>query len=266
MKKPICLFDSGIGGLTVLKKLIEKFPTEEYIYFSDLARVPFGDKTKEEVKAIANEIIDWLLKFEPKTIIMACNASSAALSSELSAINNKLNIPIFGIIDHCTKEITKSNYRKVSVWTTKVTAESNAYKTQIKSINPNIFVEEIQCPKLVPMIESLKFTLEERDRILSEYLDLTSKDTELIVLGCTHYPLILEDIKSLTKKNVMDPADSLVKNLKDIITPTNNKPEQVNITLYTTAQKEKLERFSRLYLDQNTNVNLVTSNKVSVKS
>ena len=82
MKPPICLFDSGIGGLTVLKKLINKFPEENYIYLADLARVPFGDKTKEEITTIANEIIEWLSKFNPKVIIMACNTSSAVLCEQ----------------------------------------------------------------------------------------------------------------------------------------------------------------------------------------
>ena len=262
MKKPICLFDSGIGGLAVLKKLIEKFPNEEYIYFSDLARVPFGDKTKEEIQTIVDEIFQWLVKFDPKAVIMACNTSSAVLQ-EQGKINPASTFPVYGMIEGCAEDLTKSKYKKISVWATKFVTENNAYRKIINKYNPGILVEEIACPKLVPMIESLKFTLEERDSILSEYLNLTSKDTELIVLGCTHYPLILEDIKSLTKKNLIDPADSLVNNLKDIITPTNNKPDHTDITLYTTAQKEKLERFSRLYLSTDIKANLVSLNKVS---
>ena len=261
MNKPICLFDSGIGGLTVLKKLINKFPNENYVYFSDLARVPIGDKTKEEVKAIANEIINWLLKFEPKAILMACNASSTALSTELATLSSKLSTPIFGIIEPCTKEIAKSNYKKVSVWATKVTAESNIYKNQIHNINPNITVEEIACPKLVPMIEGLKFTIKEREGVLIEYLNKTSSDSDLLVLGCTHYPLISDDIKNLTNINVLDPADSLVKTLGSTL--SNDLTPRHEITLYTTAQKEKLERFSRLYLNSDVTVNLVSLMKAS---
>ena len=106
--KPVCLFDSGIGGLTVLKKLINKFPNENYVYLADLARVPFGDKTKEEIKKIVDEIFEWLVRFEPKAIIMACNTSSALLSSELGARSSKLGLPIYGMIESCAKEIPKS--------------------------------------------------------------------------------------------------------------------------------------------------------------
>ena len=109
-KNPICLFDSGIGGLTVLKKLINKFPGENYIYLADLARVPFGDKSKEEIKKIVDEIIEWLIKFEPKIIIMACNTSSALFLEEYK---KTLSIPVYGMIESCAKEIAKSNIQRL---------------------------------------------------------------------------------------------------------------------------------------------------------
>jgi len=266
--RPVCLFDSGIGGLTVLKKLINKFPNENYIYLADLARVPFGDKTKEEIKSIVDEIIEWLVRFEPKVIVMACNTSSALLGSQFSALSSQLKTPVFGMIESCAKEIAKSKHSKISVWATKLVVESNVYKTIIQKNNPKIKVEEIACQKLVPMIEGLSFTLEERNEIINEYLNQTSKDSNTLILGCTHYPLIIEDLKKLTALEIVDPADALVNDLQKILAssngswqvPTANKNQ---ISLYTTAQKEKLERFARLYLNGNVKVHLVTLNKVS---
>ena len=246
MSKPICLFDSGIGGLTVLKKLINKFPNENYIYLADLARVPFGDKTKEEIKKIVDEMIEWLVRFEPKTIIMACNTSSALLSHQLLAISHQLKIPIYGMIESCAKEIGKSQYKKISIWATRFVIENNAYKKTIQSNNSAISIEEIACPKLVPMIEGLSFTINERNQIINEYLNQTSKDSNALILGCTHYPLLSEDLKRLTNMEIIDPADALLQSIeKHLISEADDKQE---IHLYTTAQKEKLERFAKLYL------------------
>ena len=259
--KPICLFDSGIGGLTVLKKLINKFPNENYIYLADLARVPFGDKTKEEIKKIVDEIIEWLVRFEPKVIIMACNTSSAIWQDQ-GRINPAPTIPVYGMIESCAKEISKSKHKKISVWATKFVVENNAYKKSIQSHNSTVNVEEIACQKLVPMIEGLNFTLEERNKIINEYLSKTSKDSKVLILGCTHYPLISEDLKKLTNMEMIDPADYLVNDLeRDLLQQvsiprlTNNKNQ---ISLYTTAQKEKLERFSKLYLQENIKTNLIS--------
>ncbi|MBI3589891.1 MAG: glutamate racemase [Candidatus Melainabacteria bacterium] len=270
MNKPICLFDSGIGGLTVLKKLIDRFPNENYIYLADLARVPFGDKTKEEIKKIGSEILEWLLKFNPKLIIMACNTSSAVFGSQILALSSKLQIPIYGMIESCAKEIANLNHSKITVWATKLVTKSNAYKNIIQKHNPEIKTEEIACPKLVPMIEDLTFNLPDKESIIVEYLDMTSKDSEALVLGCTHYPLIKENLLRLTDLQIIDPTDSLLKDLENHLTggkdiswnvPTTNKSQ---VSLYTTAQVEKLERFAKLYLCRDIKVTMVSLNKITV--
>jgi len=253
---PICLFDSGIGGLTVLKKLANAFPNENYIYLADLARVPFGDKSKEELTNIVNEIISWLEKFNPKAIITACNTSAAllqqsALSSQLSAL--------ISIIDPVAKEIASSNYKEVTVWATKFTIENNAYKKAINKLNPNIKVQEISCPKLVPMIENLECSIEEKTKIISEYMEQISPSSDALIYGCTHYPHIDEMVKKQRNIVTIDPADAVVKEIfaRDVArnVSTGRTP---SISLYTTAQKEKLERFAKLYLCGDYKVGLVT--------
>lgn len=261
--KPICLFDSGIGGLTVLKKLINKFSCENYVYLADLANVPFGDKSHKEIQDIALTLIDWLNRFNPKIIIMACNASSACLSSELKALSLKIGIPIYGVIESCTKEVASSNYKKVSVWTTKVTSETKCYTNFIHKRNPKTLVEEIACPKLVPFIESLNFNSTDKISIFEEYLNQTSNDSEAIILGCTHYPLIQGDIKKLRDIEIIDPADGLVRALETYCPGSNYSHIKRNITLYATDQVEKLQMFSKIYLCEDLKANLISLKKVT---
>ncbi len=262
MKQPICLFDSGIGGLTVLKKLIGKFPNEDYIYLADLARVPFGDRTKSELEQIVLEIIEWLSKFNPKAIVMACNTSSALLL-EQNKINSISAVPLYGMIDSCAKEIANSAYDEVTVWATKLVIENSSYKKTISNINPGIRVQEIACPKLVPMIEDLNFNTDEKVNVVSEYVEMTSKSSKALVLGCTHYPLIQNDLKKLLGIEMIDPADALVNVLCKGL-PWKAPTGKSNISLYTTAQVEKVEKFSRLYLCGNYKVNLVSLNKIFI--
>ena len=284
MTKPICLFDSGIGGLTVLKKLIQKYPNENYIYLADLANVPYGDKTKEEIKEIATNNIEWLSKFDPKIIIMACNASSTVIARDPSLHSGQApqshyvkqlgdcfvglcpprnDIPIYGMIESCSKEIAISEYKKVSVWATKLVAENNAYKNAIQRINPSITVEEVACPKLVPMIEGIDPNLTDKKQVIQEYIEKTSKDSQALILGCTHYPLIQEDILKFTNLKIIDPADALVNDLEKHLMPCRDAINRVS-TFYTTAQKEKVERFVNIYLCGNCKFNAVDLKKVFV--
>lgn len=266
MNQPICLFDSGIGGLTVFKKLLNRFPNENYIYLADLARVPYGDRTKDDIENIVSEIIEWLLKFNPKLIVMACNTSS---STVLDDYKKKLNLPVYGTIESCSKEIALSNLKKVTVWATKATTDSNAYKNKIQKVNSNIIVEEIPCPKLVPMIEDLNFIAPEKENIIREYLEITSNDSDVLVLGCTHYPLIQNDLVRLSNIKIIDPADALINELDKLLSSSTKKTDitEANhkISLYTTAQTEKLQRFARLYLCGDYKVNTISLSKLTNK-
>ncbi|MBI2995731.1 MAG: glutamate racemase [Candidatus Melainabacteria bacterium] len=259
-QQPICLFDSGIGGLTVLKKLINKFPNENYIYFADLARVPFGDKTKEEIKEIASEIIEWLSRFNPKTIIMACNTSSSVLC-EQGRINPAPTVPIYGMIKSCAKEIANSNYLKISVWATSLVVENKAYKNSINNLNQKIEVSEIACPKLVPMIESLNTNHKEQSETLQKYINQIPNDSQALILGCTHYPLINEVLQKLIKIKIIDPTDALIKELEKHLIPCTGNKQQISI--YATAGEEKLQRFAKLFLCEDVKVNLVKLHKLS---
>lgn len=249
---PICLFDSGLGGLTVLKKLAFKYPAENYIYLSDLANVPFGDKSNDEIKSIAKSLIEWLSTFNPKAIVLACNTSSSIVETHnLEPLQNN-KVPVFGIIKSISREIAKKNHSKVSIWATTLTVKNNAYRNEINKVNSSITVEEIACPKLVPLIENLESTLSEKENIINEYLTKTSVNTEALILGCTHYPLVANEIKKLSNLEIIDPADKLIEDLSRLMNLQESNLHELEtskkITIYTTAQEEKVKKFSRLYL------------------
>lgn len=264
MNQPICLFDSGIGGLTVLKKLIHKFPNENYIYLADLAHVPFGDRSNHEIKNIAIDLIEWLSKFNPKFIIMACNTSSAVLSSSLQSPISNFNIPIYGMIENCAKKIAMSNYDQISVWATSLVVQNNGYKNLIQKFNLNMNVEEISCPKLVPMIEDLNFNYTDKHKIIKEYVEKISAKSKMLILGCTHYPLIEDNVKNLINIEIVDPADSLLKELELNLKSSSNNSGKKNVVLYSTAQPEKLQKFSKIYLDMDLKVTSVSLSKAVV--
>lgn len=186
----IGVFDSGIGGLTVLKRLIEKYPNNEYIYYGDTKNIPYGDKTIDELKVLSCNIIDFLIKREVDLIIIACGTISSNLSTYLK---EKYNIKIIDIISPVINYLNNSDYEKIGVIATQATINSKVFS---KNINKK--VKEISCPRFVPLIESNN--LIELNEFFEIYLD-NLKDCDLIVLGCTHYPIIKNEIAKYLNNN-----------------------------------------------------------------
>ena len=179
----IGVFDSGVGGLTVLKKLIDKYPNNEYIYYGDTKNIPYGDKSIEELKVLSSNIIDFLIQKEVDMIVIACGTISSNLSNYLK---EKYNIKIIDIISPVINYLNNSDYEKIGVLATNATINSKIF-----SCNINKDIKEVSCPKFVPLIENNN--LNELENYFSIYLD-NLKDRDLIVLGCTHYPLIKDRI------------------------------------------------------------------------
>ena len=186
----IGVFDSGIGGLTVLKKLIDKYPNNEYIYYGDTKNLPYGDKTIDELKVLSSNIIDFLIKKEVDLIVIACGTISSNLSNYLK---EKYNIKIIDIISPVIEYLNNSKYSKIGVIATQATINSNVFN----KVNKNI--TQVACPSFVPIIESNNF--DKLKDSFDEYL-IDFNDLELIVLGCTHYPIIKKEIKKYLKNNV----------------------------------------------------------------
>lgn len=187
----IGVFDSGIGGLTVLKRLIDKYPNNEYIYYGDTKNIPYGDKSIDELKVLASNIVEFLINKNVDMIVIACGTVSSNLSDYLK---EKYNIKIIDIISPVINYLNNSEYEKIGVIATNATINSKVFS---KSLNKDI--KEVACPMFVPIIESNNLT--ELQKYLNTYLN-DLKDRDIIVLGCTHYPLIKDEINKYLNNNI----------------------------------------------------------------
>lgn len=210
----IGIFDSGLGGITVLKNLLDRYYDNEYIYYGDTKNVPYGNKSIEELKILSSNIIEFLISKKVDMIIIACGTISSNISDYLK---NKYDIKIIDIISPTIEYLKKSNYNKIGVLATHNTVNSKIFS---KNINKDI--KEVECPLFVPMIE--KNDYEKLDECLDLYLN-DLKDRELVVLGCTHYPVIKNQIQNYLK-------ESIILNMADNINISNGKKN--NVELYFT--------------------------------
>lgn len=200
-EKPIGVFDSGIGGLTVVRQLLSTLPNENIIYFGDTARVPYGSKSNETVIEYSIQDAQFLMRKNVKAIVVACNTAS---SVALPALREKFQIPIIGMIEPGAKmsiESTRNN--KIGVIGTRTTINSNAYSKAIKKLNPQINVIEKACPLFVPLVEEGWLNHKATYEITEEYLkELNENDIDTLVLGCTHYPILSKVIQEVIGKDV----------------------------------------------------------------
>lgn len=210
-KQPIGIFDSGVGGLTVLREIMRMLPGENTIYVGDTARVPYGTKSPETIIRYSKEIASFLLARKIKLLVIACNTASAAA---LSVLQQALPIPVIGVIEPGAKRaVAATRNGIIGVIGTPATIRSKAYGNAIKRINPKLSVYTQSCPLFVPLAEE-GWVDNNVARLTAEiYLhELHSKNVDTVVLGCTHYPLLKEVISSVLGSNVtlVDSAEETV--------------------------------------------------------
>lgn len=212
----IGIFDSGVGGLTVVREVFKQLPDYQIVYFGDTARTPYGNKSENLIKKYAIEDTNFLLGKGANLIIVACNTASAVASDELKA--KYKNIPIFEVITPAVKrasEMTKN--KRLGIIGTKATIHSQIYEHLIRKNNPEIKVFSKASPLLVPLVEEGWLKKPETKMILKKYLHpLKLKQIDTLILGCTHYPLLKEIIQAKMSKrtNLIDPAQETVKEVK----------------------------------------------------
>ncbi|MGN8224910.1 glutamate racemase [Gracilimonas sp. BCB1] len=214
---PIGIFDSGIGGLTVAKAVIDTLPNEDIIYFGDTARVPYGIKSEEMVRSYALEITRFLLKRGVKMILIACNTVSASAKEEI--IQAAGDIPVLDVITAGTKNaVTQKNHRHVGVIGTLATVNSKAYAKSIHAYDPAITVTQQACPILVPLAEEGWIDNDVAIQTLHHYLDhFEGSGIQSLILGCTHYPLFKDVIPKVLKDQqveIIDSAESIAESAK----------------------------------------------------
>lgn len=198
---PIGVFDSGVGGLTVVRALEELLPQEHLIYFGDTARSPYGPRTIEEIRDFAFQIMDFMLQQDVKALVIACNAMTAAAYDEAKT---RYDVPIIGVIEPGVRAGIRSTHnRKVGVLGTKATIESGAYQRAIESNTDDIEIHAQICPAFVEKVESGDTFSEELISLAEEYLaPLLESKVDSVILGCTHYPLLKGVLHWVTKGEV----------------------------------------------------------------
>ena len=185
----IGVFDSGIGGLTVLKELMKYHPEQDYIYFGDTKNLPYGTKSKEELLSVASKVVEFLIEQGSQIIFIACGTVSSNIYQELSS---KYDIPIVNIIDATVAEMKRRKITDLAVIATPATINSHIFKDKLCDIN----VMEISCSQFVPIIEN-KIDSKLKPIYIEQYLkDVKREGIKDLVLGCTHYPLLEKDIKN----------------------------------------------------------------------
>jgi len=191
---PIGIFDSGIGGLTVVKEVVRQLPHEQIVYLGDTARVPYGTKSDRTIKAFALQCCLFLLEHDVKMIIIGCNTAS---SVALDFIANMFRIPVIGVIKPgAAAAVAKSERRKIGVIGTHTTVNSHSYKKNIKALVQDAEVFSHACPLFVPLAEEGWIHHDVTMKICEEYLKpFAGTDIDTLVMGCTHYPILSDSIQ-----------------------------------------------------------------------
>jgi len=219
-ENPIGIFDSGLGGISVVRAIMNLLPDERLIYFGDTARVPYGAKSNETVRRFAQQITNFLLEHQVKMVVVACNTASAVALDDLRA---RWNLPILGVIEPGSQAgAANSPNERIGVIGTTSTIHSGAYERSLKSINPNFNVISKECPLLVPMVEEGWPEDEVLFGVLSRYLGIFNQTKiDSLILGCTHYPYLRKAIQTVVGSGVTlidsgeETAKAVVKILRD---------------------------------------------------
>ena len=194
--KRIGLFDSGIGGLTVLKELLN-LPMTDYVYVADTANIPYGQKTAKQILQYSQSIAAFLVTQKIDALVIACHTSSAVTLAHLQQTFPLL--PIIGTINETMLYATKqTSNKRIGIMATQATINSHMHKRKLLTVNPELEVFEVACPQLVPLIEAPLLDVQQIERVLREYLTpLMQTGIDTLILGCTHYPLITHEIKKI---------------------------------------------------------------------
>lgn len=197
----IGVFDSGVGGLTIVKELLRKLPSYDICYVADLAHSPYGTKSKSTIEKFSIKITKFLLKKGAKIIVIACNTSSAQAYEKLK---KEFSVPIFDCISPAVKEAAKvTKNKKIGIIGTRGTIQSKAYEKSFKGLNFNFQIFSKTCPLFVPLVEENFINRGETKRIARYYLrELKDKQIDTLILGCTHYPLLKDVIQKVMGKGV----------------------------------------------------------------
>lgn len=213
----IGMFDSGVGGLTVMQQMIKALPNEQIVYFGDTARLPYGDKSRETILRYTIESAIFLMEQDIKVLVIACNTASTCAIEKLQQI---FNIPIVGVISPGAERAAQvTRNKRIAVLSTRATMRSGMYEREIKKRCPDAEVTTIACPLFVPLVEEHWITHPAAKLVVREYLEpLRKQNIDTILLGCTHYPLLRHMIEEeFPEVNIVDSALTCAEKVSEIL-------------------------------------------------
>lgn len=244
----IGIFDSGLGGLTVLKVLAEKFPQESFCYLGDIARLPYGNKSPETIKRYGHQILKFLKNQNVKALIIACNSASTVFLSD----EEFEGVPLLNVIRPGARAaIQKSPDKKIAILGTSATINSHAYRDTILSLESSAQVLEKACPLFVPLAEEGVVNDPITELVIKRYTqEIQDQDFKTVILGCTHYPILKDDLTKVFGRGVtlIESGEVLAQELEDLfkkgfLVPDQNTPRNIRICITdVTDHFEKLAK------------------------
>ena len=255
----IGVFDSGFGGLTVLKEFLRVLPNYDYVYLGDNARAPYGNKSDEVIYEYTRQAVDFLFKAGCQLIIIACHTASSKALRRIQQEYLPRSYPnrrVLGVVVPVVEEAIKlSRYHRLGVIGTTATINSGVYKKELEKLRNDLEIFEQACPLLVPLVEEGWIDKPEANMILKKYLrPLKVKEIDTMLLGCTHYPLLLKDISRIMGKNVkvVNPAEVAAERLVVYLNKHQDLEKKLNknnlLVFYTTDDASKFKELGQKFL------------------
>ena len=258
MKIKVGIFDSGIGGFTILNSLLKARKDVEVVYLADTKRIPFGNKNFKEIRLIANEICNFFEDKNLDALLIACNTTNACA---LDILEKGLNIPCFDLINSVSEIVNK---QIVGILATQTTVKSSYYKKAISSKKGDLKIFQNECPEFVSEIEKEKLDFVKLNNLADLYLKpLLNKNIEELILGCSHYPLIYEFLRKKINSDIkiIDPSEALIKKFNESF--TNSKTDRYeslsfeNVKFFVTSERDEFSQKIKFWLGINKEIRLV---------
>lgn len=245
----IGVFDSGVGGTTILKEILKALPHENILYYGDSGNAPYGQKSKEEIQKLCCNIMDFFITNNCKAVVIACNTATAAAIDKLKT---DYSIPIIGVISSGAigaVKVTRNN--KINILATPFTVSSNAYVMELEKLSKKLTITQEGCPEFCPMIESGWENYEDRFDILQKHFNNLSDEADTLILACTHYPIIRKDIEKYFSGNIVDPARETALELFSLLKlhgNLNNSDKMGKVDFFVSGNKENFKKVAEKFL------------------
>lgn len=251
--KAIGVFDSGLGGLTVVKSILELMPEEDIIYFGDTAHVPYGTRSREQITEYVMNDVRFLCGFDIKAIVIACNTADSVAKRN---VEEKYPLPVFGAVEPAARKaalLTKNS--RIGVMATNATVQSGAYEKALKSFKPGVTVISEACPLFVPLIEEGRFQKGDPviENVVREYVEPMKKEKiDTLILGCTHYPLLADIIKEqLPGVNIVSSSLEAAAQLKEMMNKNSfntEKKEKGSLRIFVSDKAQDFEKHAEIFM------------------